>query len=196
MATTQARADALLDSRPRQGMWHESDYLWLTDRGARRVEFVAGWLEELPTPTDTHQTVLARLFRLFDAHVGGLLGGVVRFAALRLRIGEGRFREPDLLVLQDARDARRAERYWSGADLVVEVVSPDDPDRDYVAKRADYAAAGIPEYWIVDPPVGRITVLALQGDSYIEHGVFDSSARATSALLPEFSVAVAAILDA
>ncbi len=174
-------------------MWRERDYLWLADRGARRVEFAAGRLEELPIPTDMHQTVLARLFRLFDAHVGGLLGGVVRFA-LRLRIGEGKFREPDLLVLRNAQDARRGERYWSGADLVVEVVSPDDPDRDYVAKRADYAAARISEYWIVDPAAGRVTVLALRNAKYVEHGVFHRSENATSALLPDLSVAVASII--
>ena len=32
-----------------------------------------------------------------------------------------------------------------------EVVSPDRPERDLVDKRIDYAEAGIPEYWVVDP---------------------------------------------
>ena len=41
--------------------------------------------------------------------------------------------------------------HWTGADLVIEVVSPDDPDLDLVVKRQEYAQAGIPEYWIVDP---------------------------------------------
>lgn len=39
-------------------------------------------------------------------------------APLRLRVREGKFREPDLLVLLDARDPRRSNRYWTGADLV------------------------------------------------------------------------------
>lgn len=33
---------------------------------------------------------------------------------------------------------------------VVEVVSPDSRERDYHVKARGYAAAGIPEYWIVD----------------------------------------------
>jgi hypothetical protein len=31
------------------------------------------------------------------------------------------------------------------------VVSADKPERDLVEKRGDYAEAGIPEYWIVNP---------------------------------------------
>ena len=56
------------------------------------------------------------------------------------------FREPDVLLLRDRSDQRRQDRFWLGADLVVEVVGPDDPDRDLVEKRADYAAAGITVY--------------------------------------------------
>ena len=40
--------------------------------------------------------------------------------------------------------------FWLGADVVVEVVSPDDPERDTKLKRADYAEARIPEYWILN----------------------------------------------
>lgn len=39
--------------------------------------------------------------------------------------------------------------------LVVEVVSPSSVERDLVAKRRDYAAAGIPAYLIVDLRDGR-----------------------------------------
>ncbi len=77
------------------------------------------------------------------------------FAPLRLRIREGQFREPDLLLVLDADDSRRQNRYWLGADLVVEVVSPDDPERDTRVKRAEYAEAQIPEYWIAIPWMKR-----------------------------------------
>ncbi len=45
-----------------------------------------------------------------------------------------------------------------GADLVVEVVSKNDPKRDLETKLREYAAAGIPEYWIVDPMEHSIEV--------------------------------------
>jgi len=44
---------------------------------------------------------------------------------------------------------------------VVDVVSPDDPGRDWVTKRAEYAASGIAEYWIIDPAAGTLTILSL-----------------------------------
>ena len=71
------------------------------------------------------------------------------------------FREPDLLLLRDRADTRCQDRYWLGADLVAEVISPDNPDPDLVEKRADYAEAGIPEYWVVDPRDETIRVLTL-----------------------------------
>lgn len=43
--------------------------------------------------------------------------------------------------------------------LVVEVVSPDQANRDYRYKRSEYAVRGIAEYWIVDPAQQRVTVL-------------------------------------
>ena len=61
-------------------------------------------------------------------------------------------------MLRDRSDPRRQNRYWQGADLVVEVVGPDDPDRDLVEKRADYAEAGATEYWIADPRDETLTV--------------------------------------
>ena len=124
------------------------------------------------------------------------IGGVILYSPLRLRIRPRKFREPDLLLLLDARDPRRQDRYWLGADLVVEIVSPDKPERDLVEKRFDYAEGGIPEYWIVNPLDQTITVLRLDGDEYAEHGVFRRGEQATSALLADFSVAVSAVFDA
>lgn len=101
-----------------------------------------------------------------------------------------------MILLLDIDDSRRQDRYWLWADLVVEIVSPDKPERDLVEKRYDYAEAGIPEYWIVNPLDRTMTVLRLDGDAYVEHGVFGRGARATSALLPGFAVEVAAVFAA
>jgi len=115
---------------------------------------------------------------------------------LRVQLRPGLYREPDLVALRDASDPRQAERYWLGADLVLEVVSPDKPERDLVEKRGDYAAARIPEYWIAEPREETITVLRLDGDRYVEHGVFGRGTQATSALLAGPAVPVDAVYDA
>ena len=194
-ASRRALASLLRDVLPPQGAWSDEAYLWLTDRSRRPIEFTDGHVEELPMPTATHQAVLAVLHVLFRGYVRPR-GGVVMFSALRLRLREGKFREPDLLLLRDRADPRYQDRYWLGADLVVEVVSPDDPARDLVEKRADYAEAGIPEYWIVDPRDETITVLTLQDGAYVEHGVFPRGGSAASRLLEGFAADVSAVFDA
>ncbi|MCY4094971.1 MAG: Uma2 family endonuclease [Gammaproteobacteria bacterium] len=194
-AISQEAADAiLLDVRPPQGRWREFDYLWLTDRCNRFVEFADGHLEELPSLTDLHQSILLFLFRRFDESVRAE-GGVALVGPLRLKIREERFREPDLLLLRDASDSRRQNRFWLGADLVVEVVSPDDPERDYVRKRHDYATARISEYWIVDPQRDEITVMNLEHGRYVERGTFGIQESASSSILDGFNVEVSEALQ-
>ena len=199
MTTSTTSPDALhallREVLPPQGNWSDEEYLWLTDRCNRLVEFTDGHVQELPMPTFTHQAILAFLYRLFHEHLDPR-GGVVMFAALRMRIRAGKFREPDLLLLRDRSDSRCQDRYWLGADLVAEVVSPDDPDRDLIEKRADYAEAGIPEYWIVDPRDQTITVLTLDRDKYVKQGVYSAGESAASSLLDGFAADVTAVFDA
>jgi Uma2 family endonuclease len=121
--------------------------------------------------------------------------GVVR-RCYHLQIRPGKQREPDILLVLDASDPRNQDAFWLGADVVVEVVSPDDPERDTKLKRADYAEAHIPEYWIVNPLEETVTALTLAGDVYTEHGVFHRGDQATSKLLEGFSVNVDDVLDA
>jgi Uma2 family endonuclease len=181
---------------PAQGEWSEDDYLWLTDHTRGMVEFTDGHVEVLPMPTDEHQRIVLFLYRALYAFLAARGLGIVLVAPLRLRLRTGRYREPDLLLLLSANDPRRSNRYWTGADLVLEVVSPDDPQRDLVRKRREYARAGVPEYWIVNPASEQILVLRLAGTAYVEHGVFTRGTQANSALLEGFTVAVAAVLDA
>ena len=192
---SQAQVNDLVEEVLPQGCWGDDDYLWLTDHTRRLVEFTDGYLEILPMPSRGHQRILAFLYSAFHAFVAPA-GGEVLFAPFRLRIREGKFREPDLLLIRDSRDARSGERFWTGADVVVEVVSPDSPERDLVLKRDDYAEAGIPEYWIVDPATETATVLKLQDAGYVEHGVYGRGARAASPALPGFGVDVGAVFDA
>ena len=142
--------DSNSETEALQGSWLDADYLSLTGRCRHLVELTDGYLEILPMPTRGHQRIVAFLYSAFQAFLKPR-GGEALFAPLRLRIRPGKFREPDLLALRDAADARSGERFWTGADLVLEVVSPDSPDRDRVHKRQGYAEAAIPEYWIVDP---------------------------------------------
>ena len=187
--------ELLLDLTPLQGLWTEAQYLALTNQSNHLIEFTDGVIEVLPMPTDTHQRILGYLYRRFFAFVE-VLRGIVLFAPLRVQVRPGKYREPDLLLVLDANDPRRQDEFWLGADLVVEIVSPDKPKRDTEEKPRDYAEAGIPEYWIVNPLDETITVLTLDSDAYTEHSVFSRGDSAASVLLDGFAVRVDEVFDA
>ena len=195
LPSAQEWKDLLEQILPPQGEWSEEAYLVLTDHRNRLVEFTDGFLEVLPMPTDKHQGILGFLYLAFFNFIEPQ-GGKVRFSPLRLRIRPGKFREPDLLLLLSAADPRRQNRFWLGADLALEVVSEEKPERDLVDKRGDYAEGRVPEYWIVSPQTETITVLRLRGDAYEEAGIYRRGESAASVLLPGFSIAVAAVFDA
>lgn len=179
---------------PPQGRWTKDQYLIYTE-GRRGIEFNTGTLEFLPMPTEYHQQIIRRLVVLLLAHVEPKALGEVLFAGLRVETQPDKVREPDVVFMAREHAGRRTDELWHGADLVMEVVSesPADVRRDYVEKRAEYEAAGISEYWIVDPKDKRITVLALNDGKYVEHCVAGDGEVATSALLPGFQVEAAKV---
>jgi Uma2 family endonuclease len=187
--------DTILDLDPVQGLWTEEQYLRITNYSRRLLEFTDGILEVLPMPTDRHQVISQFLFLALLPYLQQT-GGKVLYAPVRLQIRKGKYREPDLMALLKENDPRRQDAGWLGADIVMEIVSPDDPDRDIVAKRVEYADAKIPEYWIVNPEDETITVLQLAGAHYAEHRVFRRGDTATSTLLADFTVPVSKLFDA
>jgi Uma2 family endonuclease len=178
---------------PPQGMWTEEEYLALG--GNRLVEFSDGRVEVLALPTELHQMIVAFLFEALLAWARPRDAGKVLFSALRVRLRPGKVREPDVVFMRKENDHRRGNEFWDGADLVMEVVSDDDRRRDLVIKRFEYAQAGIPEYWIIDPKNAEVTVLKLAGELYTEHGVFARGQQATSATLDGFTVDVTALFS-
>ena len=180
---------------PPQGAWTEEEYLALN--GNHLVEFSEGRIEVLPMPTELHQLILAFLYRTFQPFVEGQALGRVLFSPLRVRLWEGKIREPGLVVLLKENEHLRGNQFWRGADLAVEIVSADDPKRDLEIKRDEYARAGIREYWIVDPrdETVRVLFLAKPGEPYTEVGVYRRGDQAGSVLLSGLAVDVEAVFS-
>jgi Uma2 family endonuclease len=181
---------------PYQGEWSEDDYLSLETN--HLVELVDGKLEVLPMPEILHQEIVVFLFESLKRIVVGRNLGKVLLAPLPMRIRGRTYREPDVIFYSPEHIIQPEGKYLQGANLVIEVVSADAEShkRDYQSKRFDYEERRIPEYWIVDPQAELITVLALDGGEYREHGQFVRGQKATSLLLSDFSVEVSDVLDA
>jgi Uma2 family endonuclease len=185
---------------PSQGDWSEEQYLSLTDSTNRLIEFTDGRVEFLEMPSEAHQLIMAFLFEALRDFVRAKNAGLVLFMGLRVRIRPNMVREPDVVFIAKENYDRRSDRYWSGADLVMEVVSPDDKsrDRDHRQKVADYAEAKISEYWIVDPQKLVIEVLAFseKTQGYDRRDTYHLGESAASKRLAGFSVDVKSVFDA
>lgn len=160
------------------------------------IEFEDGCLEFLPMPTPQHQLLVQRLFLELNRFIADRSLGTVFFAPMPVRLWSGKFREPDLVYLKPGRLGDLREQPI-GADLAIEVVSAGEENRrrDIITKRSEYAAAGIPEYWIVDPEQEIISVLILEDRVYRVHAQHAPGGAAESVTLPGFSIDVAALFS-
>lgn len=149
-------------------------------------------------PTDIHEELLQHLYELLMAFVTSQKLGKVRFSGTNVRTVSGKIRRPDVMFLTQENFYKRHNRAWDGLDLAMEVVSndPNDRQRDYVEKIAEYAAAGIAEYWIVDHQERVVIVNKLDGDKYTEAGRYTDGDQAASVLLDGFTVDVSALFAA
>ena len=195
-------------AHPRQGFWTEEEYLEVEAACGGKVEFVGGLLEFHARARRRHSQLVRFLWKLLERYADERLPAEV-LTELTCIIVRGHAnlddsdRLPDL-VLIPAADATSAD-YPTAAEirLAAEVVSPDreSVERDHDAKRAEYAAAGIPEYWIVDatnPDDPFVLVLTLPegANEYVEHGTFRPGDAATSPALPGLTCDVAALFAA
>jgi Uma2 family endonuclease len=78
--------------------------------------------------------------------------------------------------------------------LVVEVVSPNQENRDYRYKRSEYAARGIAEYWIVDPIAQKVTVLEWVEGFYDER-VYQGESAIVSSIFANLQLTAAKVLQ-
>jgi len=161
-----------------------------------RYELARGVLEVTQIPGEPHaiavHQLLAAFYRYFDAHPGLIfrIGGSGEF---RFSIPEtDSARHPDVGVA--LRATPKGAHGRRPPSLAVEVVSRRGEHRDYVAKREEYLAYGLQEYWIVDPAAAKVTVLIRQGADWSE-SVYRGDAPVQSAVLPGVAVTADALFD-
>lgn len=136
--------------------WTLAELHSLPDDG-NKYELVRGELFVTPPPSYVHETVAARLAQVLAPFVAAHGLGLVYRPRAVLRF-EGSEVEPDLMVRPDVAGAD-----WDRAPvpiLVVEILSPSTRRRDREQKRDLYLAAGVAQYWMVDPERSTITVVA------------------------------------
>jgi len=175
-----------------------ADYLTNFDESDTRYELVNGELIPMSLATGKHGTIVKFLERSFDAEIGRLglpwiaLQGVVGVRCPR-GIDLDTARIPDVVVMHiDEWQSLQEREAVIGFDLsppllVVEVVSPSTKNIDYRTKLVEYAVRDIPEYWIVDPLMAKISVCVLTDGCY-DLSEFQSGDRLISPTFPELQL--------
>ena len=157
------------------------------------AEWIGGEVLNLMTASDRHQNIsdwLTAILRLF-IEMNNL--GWIRSAPFNMRLPDiDRGREPDILFVGNDRLTIVQPTYLAEpADLVVEIVSPESIGRDRGEKFAEYEAAGIPEYWLIDPDREQAEFYQLSEVGRYQLAPIDDQGRFHSTVLPKFWLEVA-----
>ncbi|MDE2785950.1 MAG: Uma2 family endonuclease [Chloroflexota bacterium] len=158
----------------------EIDGLW---------ELVDGELCEMPPPNLDHQRLVGFLYRMLCTYLDGTTPSLGEALwGVGVALSESRMLIPDLVFVRAGREDIQQANYLDGVpDLVVEALST-DRQRDLALKRAWYAEAGVPEYWILDPVNDTLTVLELSGGEYTERAVLGHGDTLTTLTIPGFEL--------
>ncbi len=169
------------------------DYWNLPD--GERAELIDGRLYAMASPTRTHQRIVLGLYRRIANYIEGNHGPCEVLAApfaVNLKADDQTLVEPDVMVVCDSE--KLTEKECMGApDLIVEVVSPSSKRMDYVKKYDLYSAAGVHEYWIVDPAKSMTTVYNFADDN-LAPVIYPFPAPVPVGIYPDLKICIADLL--
>jgi Uma2 family endonuclease len=117
------------------------------------AEWVEGEVIVFMPPTIVHQDIIGFVYMLISQFVTFYDLGKTLQSPFEMRLVRDHIsREPDLAFIANDNLHRLDETRLEGpADLVLEIVSKESVTRDRRKKYHEYAAAGVPEYWVIDP---------------------------------------------
>jgi Uma2 family endonuclease len=159
-------ADREIRGEQRLRMSYEEYQEYVDD--STHSEWVDGEVTIFMPPTLMHQLISQFLTLLISRYARVLGLGQLVYAPFEMKLRDGRsYREPDLLFVRAGERARLTNQRLTGpADLVIELLSDESVARDRDEKFREYEAAGVREYWLIDPRLEPPTVkmFALETD--------------------------------
>lgn len=176
--------DVLLAPSEPTRMTYQEFLEWLDEDTL--AEWVNGEVIMTSPASKPHQDIVGFLGSVLRSFVEQRRLGLIVVAPFQMRLEESG-REPDLLFVAADHQDRIRHTYLDGpADLVVEIVSPESAGRDRGEKFYEYEAAGIPEYWLLDPQTHRAEFYQLGSEGQYRLVAPDVEDIYRSAVLPGF----------
>lgn len=132
------------------------------------AELINGELVYMGSPSRIHQKLLVELITLINHYIKSKKGDCEVYPApfdVQLWDNKDTIVEPDISVICDKKKLNK--RGCIGApDWIIEIVSPSNPEHDYIDKLHFYTKASVREYWIVDPQNQNIHVYNLEPNQF------------------------------
>jgi Uma2 family endonuclease len=139
------------------------DDFCLLVKDGQKADLIEGVIY-MASPDNTDANLLnAWLYTLISVFARQRDLGKVFVSRVAFRLDDKNGPEPDIgFVRKDRLHLVKRGGVDGPPDLAVEIVSPDSVERDYRKKRDQYERFGVEEYWIVDEPEEKVTVLHLK----------------------------------
>jgi Uma2 family endonuclease len=167
--------------------WDYARWSELPEDG-KRYEVIDGVLYMTTAPSFFHQWIVRQITLQLVEQIERGGHGIVAFAPIGLLMPGCDPVQPDVVVVGAADIAQiRDRRIHAVPALLIEVVSPSTRQQDTEIKRAAYARAAVPEYWIVRPAERDVLVHSspdVASGLYLATATYASGADLIAATLP------------
>lgn len=142
----------------------------------QRAELIDGQMYMMAPPSRIHQKIVSYLHLEIGNYIqrkGGSCEVYPAPFAVFLNADDKNYVEPDISVI--CNPDKLTNKGCTGApDWVIEIVSPNSRRMDYYTKLFKYRAAGVREYWIVDPDKSRILVYNFESEDVWDYSFSES----------------------
>jgi Uma2 family endonuclease len=116
------------------------------------AEWVDGEVVMTSPATSVHEESVSFLDQVLSTYVRVHDLGAIRIAPFQMKLPGSSGREPDVMYVNREHLGGITRAYLDGpADAAIEVTSRESERRDRGDKFYEYAEAGVPEYWLLDP---------------------------------------------
>ena len=160
-----------------------------------RAELIDGQIYYMAPPKRIHQEISQELSRCIGNYIHGKEGTCKVYAApfaVFLSDDDKNYVEPDISVICDF--TKLNDRGCIGApDWIIEITSPSTQKMDYGIKLFKYWAAGVREYWVVNPMQKMVLVYDLENNGDIS-GLYPFDADIPVCIYPGFSINISQLL--
>ncbi len=136
-----------------------------------RAELIDGKIYYMAPPSTRHQRIISDIhYRIKDYIIknNGECEVLPAPFAVFLNKDDKNYVEPDISVICD-KDKLTDKGCHGAPDWIIEIISPGNKEMDYFKKLFKYQAAGVREYWIVDPIKEIVMVYRFEKETMEEY---------------------------